>query len=515
MRWSSGKRTLVVSAVLIGLGLTVCGWQAEEHIRYRRNASQALINRGRDITSTLGVVVRSQRRFGPVIWKERLQLALQDLVRPEDLESIAILAATGETIASAGQPIEVTQEMLTARGVFWHDRSVTIMNVMDLGATTTEDGSRPTAIVVDDERTARAFRPPMPRRNVNSNTVAAKTPERAPSPGGEPPIPGGVPPNAPPNSAPPNPDLIPMMFSRPSWMAKEEFEAVIRKQGVHSLVLSLSTDEMHQAVNRDLLLRTLVSLLALGGTIVSTLAWRNITRNAELQVRLIKAGEMNTHLKEMNLAAAGLAHETRNPLNLIRGLAHMIMIEAKSDTKLREHAASIIEETDRVTVQLNEFINYSKPREVQLGPVDVVRLVADVARPLLPDLEEKGIQLHPPETALKIEADEQLLRQALFNVILNATQAVASGARIDVRLTAENSREAVLEVCDDGPGVAAENRTAIFKPYVTMRPKGVGLGLAIVAQIAAAHHWEVTCVANEPKGALFRFRHLKIVPSTP
>jgi signal transduction histidine kinase len=292
-------------------------------------------------------------------------------------------------------------------------------------------------------------------------------------------------------------------------MSKEEYDSVIQKQGAHSLVLSMSTGEMRRVVQSDLLLRSLVSLLALGGAGLSVLAWRNLAQNSELQIRLVKAGEMNTHLKEMNFAAAGLAHETRNPLNLIRGLAQMIAMQAQSSPKLKEHASTIIEEADRVTVQLNEFINYSKPREAHLGPVEVRRLVADVARTLVPDIEEKHITLRQPDAALVIEADEQLLRQALFNVLLNATQAVAPGGVIEIRFAPTGPREAMLEICDDGPGVPAAERASIFKPYVTMRPKGVGLGLAIVHQIASAHHWEVTCAASQPHGAIFRFSRLK------
>lgn len=459
MRWPTASRNLVVSIALIGCGLAVCAWQAEEHARYARAAADGLIHRGRDITSTLGVVIKSQRRFAAVN-KDRLQSALQDLVRPGVLESIALLGATGETIASAGQPVELTPEMLRARGVYWREHNVTIMNLMDLGSTAPEDGSRPrTAVVVTDERMSRAFRSP---------------------------------------------------FGIPSWMTKEEYEAIIQKQGVTSLVISMSTDEMDRAVQGDLLLRSLVGLLAMGGAIISSLAWRNLAKNAELQIRLVKAGEMNTHLKEMNFAAAGLAHETRNPLNLIRGLAQMIAMQTESSPKLREHASTIIEEADRVTVQLNEFINYSKPREAHFAPVELRRLVADVARTLLPDIEEKQIRLLQPEAPLVIEADEQLLRQALFNVLLNAVQAVAPGGQIAIRLAPGEGREAVLEISDDGPGVPAAERRAIFKPYMTMRPEGVGLGLAIVQQIASAHHWEVTCEANEPRGALFRFRHLKV-----
>src|SRR5215212_1245685 len=158
----TAKRRLVVTIILIACGLAVCGWQAQEHVRFKRTAAEALINRGRDITSTLGLVVRSQRRFGPnVVLKDRVQSALHDLVRPQELESIAILNLTGETIASAGAPVELTPEMLQARGVYWRDHTLAIMNLMDLGSTGTDDGTvRPRPpILVADEKTARAFRP--------------------------------------------------------------------------------------------------------------------------------------------------------------------------------------------------------------------------------------------------------------------------------------------------------------------------------------------------------------------
>src|SRR5258708_5184645 len=114
MGWPTAKRrSVLITGLLIGCGLGVCGWQVEEHVRLRRDAAQALINRGRDITSTLGVLVRSQRRFG-IVSKERLQSGLQDLIRPGELESIAILGATGETIASAGAHVELTPDMLQA-----------------------------------------------------------------------------------------------------------------------------------------------------------------------------------------------------------------------------------------------------------------------------------------------------------------------------------------------------------------------------------------------------------------
>lgn len=485
MHWPLATRRWGIYGALLILGLGVCAWQFEEHTRFKRAAAQALINRGRDITSTLGVVVRSQRRIGIAVSKERVESALQDLVRPGDLESIMILGATGETIAGAGRPVQLTPDMLRARGIYWREETLTLMNLMDLGHNASEERSRAPLVVSDP----RLFRPNQTRR-----------------PADAPPVPELVSPNLGANAA----RTARSPFGRPAWMSPEEYESVIQKQGVHSLVIALSTVPMRQAVQNDLLLRSLISLLTCAVATASALASRNFGKNADLQIRLVKAGEMNTHLAAMNLAAAGLAHETRNPLNLIRGLAQLITMQAQDAPQLKEHAATIIEEADRVTVQLNEFINYSKPREAHLAPVAATGLVADVARTLLPDLEEKQIQLSLPESPLTIEADEQLFRQALFNLLLNAVQAVEIGGHIEIRWSSVAPREAVLEIRDDGIGVPAAERTAIFKPYVTMRPKGVGLGLAIVHQIVAAHRWEIVCEPNQPRGAVFRISHLKV-----
>jgi signal transduction histidine kinase len=113
---------------------------------------------------------------------------------------------------------------------------------------------------------------------------------------------------------------------------------------------------------------------------------------------------------------------------------------------------------------------------------------------------------------MAIEADEQLLRQVLFNLVFNAIQAVGENGRIQIRVTQKvSASEAALKVRDDGPGVPPERRQEIFKPYFTTNQKGTGLGLAVVQQIVLAHGWEIECLPNEPKGALFCITHLKVI----
>lgn len=293
-------------------------------------------------------------------------------------------------------------------------------------------------------------------------------------------------------------------------MDEKDFQSLIAKRTLHGLVLTLSTEGLEAAATRDLWLRTIIVLLAALAALGSGLAWRNLAKSSELQIRLVRASEMNTHLKEMNLAAAGLAHETRNPLNIIRGLAQMISKQPDTAAEIQRKSRDIIEEADKVAAQLNEFINYSRPREVRRTKLSLGSVVNEVVRTLNYDLEEKKISLQVKGEQLSIEADEQLLRQALFNLLLNAIQAVEGGGEIQVVAEKRNAAEAVVEVRDNGPGVPLERRTEIFKPYFTTQEKGTGLGLAVVQQIVLAHGWEVECLANEPRGATFRISHLKL-----
>jgi signal transduction histidine kinase len=293
-------------------------------------------------------------------------------------------------------------------------------------------------------------------------------------------------------------------------MDEQEFQSLVAKRTLHGLVLTMSTEGLAAATTRDLWLRTIILLLATVSVLGSGLAWRNLAKSSELQIRLVRASEMTTHLKEMNLAAAGLAHETRNPLNIIRGLAQMISKQPGSPKEIQQKSREIIEEADKVAAQLNEFINYSRPRELRRSRLALGSVVNEVVRALNYDLEEKNISLQIKAEPLSIEADEQLLRQALFNLLLNAIQAVDGGGEIQVVAAKRDAAEAMLEVRDNGPGVPPDHRAEIFKPYFTTQKTGTGLGLAVVQQIVLAHGWEVECLANEPQGAVFRITHLKL-----
>jgi signal transduction histidine kinase len=211
----------------------------------------------------------------------------------------------------------------------------------------------------------------------------------------------------------------------------------------------------------------------------------------------------------MNIAAAGLAHETRNPLNIIRGLAQLVSKSDDTPQEIRDTSLEIAEEVDRVTARLNQFIDYSKPPEVVPSPTRVKAVVEDVIRTLESDCEEKGVEIAYRGPDLLIESDQSLLRQVIFNLLLNAVHAVDSGGRIEAVLERISRDEAFLEIRDNGPGVPKDAAEEIFRPYFTTSEKGTGLGLTVVRQIALAQQWEIEYTPSEEGGAVFRLSGLR------
>jgi signal transduction histidine kinase len=513
------RRSALIYGLLLGVWALVVAWQVAEHIRVRAEARAALVNRAKDISTTLGIVLRSQRRFGGVVSKERLEASLAELLKQEKTEliGIALLNAAGEMVASNGTGIDFQAREFAGTTEHWDAQTVTLLNQVDLGTNLTYDieGTNLPIILSRQDFTNRyaTNRMSLPPPGPPPEGAPEARPENPANPGAMPEInPGGMLTTA-------DGDTNRMRardaggrprFGRPRWMSDEEYQALRQKQGAHSFVIVMSTQTLRAAFEHDLWLRSIIALLAAISVLGTGLAWRSVTTSSELQIRLIRASELNSHLREMNLAAAGLAHETRNPLNIIRGMAQMLSKQPEASAEIRDRSRAIVEEADKVAAQLNEFINYSRPREVRRSKLALESVVNEVVRALGYDIEEKKVRLETRGEPITIEADEQLLRQALFNLVLNAIQAVGGNGRVQILTQKFNGSEATLEVRDDGPGVPPERRREIFKPYFTTNQNGTGLGLAVVQQIVLAHGWEIECLPNEPQGAVFRISHLKL-----
>jgi signal transduction histidine kinase len=466
----------------------------------------------------LSAVTRALR-FRGAVFQERLEPVLNELVSNRTnalvkLIYVGLLNTDGEPVVAVGDTNLFSHEIL-AGSELWSDRYVTFVLPVE-GASVSPEGPTNNATVLIP-----------PFRNLTNETGRDRDfSRRGPRPGdtnGPEFSPANyarpftnaageieTPPPPPPNE---NGDRPRGGYRRPSWMrgmSDADFKALVAKRELHGLVLAMSTENHRAVCTHDWWLRCIIGFFAGVSALGAGLAWRNLGQTADLQIRLVRASELNSHLKELNLAAAGLAHETRNPLNIIRGQAQMISRLPDASPDVREKSKSIVDQTDKVTAQLTEFINYSRPREVRRTKVALTAACSEVVRTLGYDLEEKKLRVEVTGDPLAVEADEQLLRQVLFNLLLNAVQAAGESGKIQAVVQRAGANEAVLEIRDDGPGVPPENRREIFKPYFTTHQKGTGLGLAVVQQIVLAHGWEIACLANEPHGAVFRLTHLKI-----
>jgi signal transduction histidine kinase len=500
------RRNQLVYGSLLAIWLLVAGWQVTEHYRVVSAAKADLRNRSREIASTLSAVTRALS-FRGAIFQERLDPVLNELASARtnnvltstgQLLAVGLLNNEGDTVAAMGETNLLSREPV-GESEQWSDANVTFVWPVE-GASVSPEGATNTAPVV------------LPTFHDFTNSYPRPTNFPPPPTNTEGQV--GPPPPPPEGTNRPSDAERRRNRGRPPWMrwmSEADFKALAAKRELHGLVLVMSTQSVAIASEYDLRVRFIIMLLASISALGTGLAWRNLIKTSELQIRLVRASELNSHFKEMNLAAAGLAHETRNPLNIIRGIAQMVSKQEATPPDVRQKTREIIDEADRVTAQLNEFINYAKPREVRRVPVVLNTVVGEVAHTLNYDLGEKHIKLQSAvDPALVIEADEQLLRQTLFNLILNAIQAVGENGEVSVAATRTGPAEASLEIRDNGPGVAEEHRHEIFKPYFTTHQRGTGLGLAVVKQIILAHGWDIDYVPNQPRGAIFRISHLKL-----
>ena len=221
--------------------------------------------------------------------------------------------------------------------------------------------------------------------------------------------------------------------------------------------------------------------------------------------RRILAGELaaerirSAHLEELGLAAAGLAHETKNPLGIIMGMAQQMAARHDIPAESRVMLEHIMDEVDKASSRLGNFMNFARQRKPSLAPVRVDRLCREVARILEPDFEAGGVELIIQVAETTIAADEAMLRQVLVNLLLNSLHASPAGSCVRIILT-RHSHGFDLCVEDQGRGIPPELLPEIFKPYVSGSATGHGLGLAIVKRVVEAHGWKIKARSSREHG---------------
>ena len=228
---------------------------------------------------------------------------------------------------------------------------------------------------------------------------------------------------------------------------------------------------------------------------------------------------------------AGVTHEVRNPLNamtihleLVR--EHLLRLQRNTRTPVgavlglegrreeatpevngaREHLDVIASEIKRLDEVITGFVRFIRPEELQLHPVNVQTLIAEVIALVEPDARRTGItcRADAPDGLPELRADPALVRQALLNLALNACQAMTDGGRLTMGARVEKDRRLALIVEDTGAGISADRLDRIFDLYYTTKPDGSGIGLSIVYRIVQLHGGEIEVQSTEGRGTTFR-----------
>jgi two-component system, NtrC family, sensor histidine kinase HydH len=221
---------------------------------------------------------------------------------------------------------------------------------------------------------------------------------------------------------------------------------------------------------------------------------QNIERLKKTE-RLTAAGQLS----------ASLAHEIRNPLASISGAAG-ILTRGQASAESRAECLDILtKESQRLNKLLTNFLTFARPRLPRFQatlPSEMIYSVAALAQHVA---GEKGVSLEVevPSDPREIDCDPEQIKQLLLNLLLNAIQATPNKGAVLIRAHFV-ARTLQIEVCDEGMGIAPEERDRIFEPFFTTKESGTGLGLAIAANIAAQHGGTLTCRANSGGGAIFR-----------
>lgn len=245
--------------------------------------------------------------------------------------------------------------------------------------------------------------------------------------------------------------------------------------------------------------------------LIARRAERILTARAREQRRLEEKLHQTERLASLGEMIAGVSHEIRNPLGIIRSTAE-ILVERIDNERQKRLSSIIVEEATRLNDTLTEFLDFARPKTLRPTPCRIEDILERNLKNIEPELNRLGIEVERDYGSghFTLEADPDLLYRAVVNLLANALQAMPEGGTLSVRTALTNSRSGPpmiqFVIADSGQGIPDKIQKKIFNPFFTTREKGTGLGLAIVRNIIDSHHGEIEVESEEGKGTAMIIR---------
>ncbi len=293
---------------------------------------------------------------------------------------------------------------------------------------------------------------------------------------------------------------------------------------------------MEPATNASCLVYAMVGAVlgaVAGGAVVALATQARNRRRARREAAALHRADVAERNAEIGSMTAGLAHEIRNPLSTIVLNADLAAEEVREsplppETRepLERRLGTLARETRRLKDILEDFLRYAGRLRLDRSPVDLRELVEEFADFHLPQALAAGVtqsvEVPPGPTVAEVDADQ--VKQVLLNLVLNAVQAMQTqpperSRRLAIRLARgtdpARGPEALITVEDSGPGIDPRRHESIFRPYLTDKPGGTGLGLALARRIADAHGGRLEIDSAPGRGSRFTLRLPLVAPPTP
>jgi signal transduction histidine kinase len=248
----------------------------------------------------------------------------------------------------------------------------------------------------------------------------------------------------------------------------------------------------------------------------AALFFKDLTRVEQLEER----ERLRDRLAALGEMAAAIAHDVKNPLAGIEVMAGILRRQLPDSPDAQATLGDIIAEAKMANAIVLEVLEFVRPIRLQVETADVARVLHDAVAAATTHLNPNGVRvaLELPGDVPQLQADGQQLRQLFMNLVVNAFEALGNKGTVRIEVTVEladyelgsespqDARIVVIEVSDDGPGIPAELSDRVFSPFFTTKPRGNGLGLAIVRKIVVAHEGQIDVTAPADGGTRFRVK---------